>query len=60
MGMKLTDHRIDEIFAHISRTSEMKEGELDEEQFGNALGYLEDINVEMSLMSLGIGKDLLI
>lgn len=61
LNINLTKHRINEIFASIKKGSgNSNEEELNEEEFGKAMKYLNDKNTFMALDFLGISKGMLI
>jgi hypothetical protein len=63
LGNRLSEHRIMEIFAEIKKKSGVKEGvklELDEDEFEEALKYLQDKNIFMTLEAMGISKSTLV
>lgn len=61
LNINLTKHRINEIFASIKKGSgNPNEEELNEEEFGKAMKYLNNKNTFMALDFLGISKGMLI
>jgi hypothetical protein len=51
LGMNLSAHRINEIFASFNQDAD---DELNEAEFGKAMQYLQKKNIDMALDSLGI------
>jgi hypothetical protein len=58
LGMNLSAHRINEIFASIKQDPNADE-ELNEAEFGKAMRYLQNKNTDMALDFLGISPSLL-
>ena len=61
LGMKLSDHRIKEIFAKVKRnkTKGISGQDLNEKEFEQALDYLQEKNVMQALQQLGITPEIL-
>jgi len=61
LGMKLSDHRIKEIFSKIKgkKTRGMADEELNEKEFEQALDYLQEKNLMQALQQLGITPEIL-
>jgi hypothetical protein len=57
LGMNLSAHRINEIFASIKQDPNAEE--LNEAEFGRAMQYLQDKNIDMALQFLRISPAIL-
>ena len=57
--MNLTEHRISEIFANVKKGQKDDSEDLDQPQFAQAMGYLNQKSIFMSLESLGISPAVL-
>jgi hypothetical protein len=61
LNINLTDHRVNEIFANLKKSSGGNSDEdLTEDEFAKALQYLNQKSSNMTLEALGISKSLLI
>lgn len=58
LGMNLSQHRVNEIFASLKQGSE-DEDNLNEQEFGKAMEYLQQKNTNMALDFLGLSPALL-
>jgi len=62
LGLKLSSHRIKEIFSKVKGSKSMvgSENYLNQEEFAQALGYLQSKNLTQALLLLGISPEQLI
>jgi ABC-type multidrug transport system fused ATPase/permease subunit len=60
LGNQLSEHRITEIFAEVKKKSGSTTLELDEDEFTEALKYLQDKNIMMTLEAMGISMSTLV
>eukprot|EP01017_Pseudomicrothorax_dubius_P013438 TRINITY_DN1590_c0_g1_i2.p1 TRINITY_DN1590_c0_g1~~TRINITY_DN1590_c0_g1_i2.p1 ORF type:complete len:795 (+),score=171.48 TRINITY_DN1590_c0_g1_i2:34-2418(+) len=60
LGNPLSDHRINEIFAEIKKATGSTQTDLDEEEFEEALKYIQDKNIFMTLEAMGISASSLV